>query len=327
MAVKKTTAKKVAKKAPAKKAVAKKVATKKAPVKKVAAKKAVAKKAPVKKVAAKKAVATKAPVKKVTKKAAVKKAPIKKTAVMKTAVKKTAVKKTAVKKTAVKKTAVKKTAPSKVSSRVTFDALAQVPEVPSAAKNLRPIQERPARNVPLPVEATSEAAPRNEKRHRKGALLLALLLLIGSASYLYTNKKSDATGEPSSVAAPTQSAAPEETPSASPTASATAEASPVATESTAPVAASGIVTSSFTYTSTGIRLAWSVQGAEVKSVLISSAEDSNSFAPLTTLGADIRSLRIIKTDTKGWTKFRVTITPITGEAFSATLGLRGRFTL
>ena len=54
-----TTAKKVAKKAPAKKAPAKKAPAKKAPAKKAAAKKAPAKKAPAKKAAAKKAPAKK----------------------------------------------------------------------------------------------------------------------------------------------------------------------------------------------------------------------------------------------------------------------------
>ncbi|MBU6329138.1 MAG: histone H1-like repetitive region-containing protein [Acidobacteria bacterium] len=109
MAVKKSAARKTAKKAPAKKAAAKKRPAKKAPAKKAVAKKRTAKKAPAKKAAAKKRPAKKAAAKKApAKKAAAKKRPAKKAAAKKTTAKKRPAKKAAAKKAPARKTAAKK---------------------------------------------------------------------------------------------------------------------------------------------------------------------------------------------------------------------------
>ena len=87
------------------------------------------------------------------------------------------------------------------------------------------------------------------------------------------------------------------------------------------------ITTSFTYTSTGIRLAWIVKGIDVESILISSAEDGKDFTEIKNLASTARFLNLMKTDTTGSTKFQVTTTSTKGETFSSTVGLRGRFTI
>lgn len=87
------------------------------------------------------------------------------------------------------------------------------------------------------------------------------------------------------------------------------------------------ITTSFTYTSTGIRLAWSVKGIDVESILVSSAEDGKDFTKIKTLAPTTRFLNLMKTDTTGSTKFQITTTSSKGETFSSTVGLRGRFTI
>ena len=283
------------KKAPAKKAL------KKAP-----AKKAVAKKAPAKKVVAKKAPAKKA----VAKKATVKKAPVKKATV----------KKAPVKKATVKKAIAKKAATRTTPSRITFDTLAPIPELSTPVRASRPKLETPAPKIastPAPVSIAKEP-----KSKSKGLFVLVGLILLGSLGYFITNGATSSTS-----AKPTPMASPSESATAEPTTSPTAEASPETTEAAAPVEVVDKVTASFTYTSTGIRLAWNVKGGEIASVLISSSEDDNDYVELTSLSADARALRIIKTDTTGWTKFKVTVIPVEGDEYSTTVGLRGRFTL
>lgn len=315
MAEKKVTTKKAVKKAPAKKAVAKKAPAKKAVAKKAVAKKAVAKKAPVKKAVAKKAVAKKEAIKKApAKKAVAKKAPVKKVA------KKAPVKTTTVKKATVRKAAVRSSAPSAASSRQVFDSLAPIPELNVATKSVRPEVKRqaPAAISPAPTAVQNEKSGRS----KRGIFLLVAVLLFGGI-YLVMNRdnQSATTAAPTPVTTPTETATPE------PSASATAE--PVATESATqePVAATGTVRASYLYTSTGIRLAWNVSGADAASIEVSTSEDGKAFTSLATLNPEDRALRIIKVDTKGRTTFKVTVTPVVGEGFSTTVGLRGRFTL
>ena len=289
----------------------KKVATKKAVAKKAVAKKAVAKKAPAKKAVAKKAVATKAP----AKKAVAKKAVAKKAASTKAPVKKAPAKKATVKKAVVKKTATRTTP-----SRLTFDTLAPISNPTTPVQATRPKFEAPA------PKSTSTAAPvsieREGKGKSKGLFVLVGLIILGSLGYFITSGASSSTSaEPTPMASPTESA------TAKPTISPSAEASPEVTEIAAPVEVVNKVKASFTYTSTGIRLAWNVEGGEIASIRVSSSEDDNDFIELTSLASDARALRIIKTDTTGWTKFKVTISPVEGDEYSTTVGLRGRFTL
>ena len=291
MAVKKATTKKVVKKAPAKKSVAKKAPVKKATVKKVAPKKAVAKK-----VAPKKAVAKKAPVKKaVAKKAPAKKAPVKK--------------------------AVARKAPVRTSGRPSFDDISLVPEVPTSTRTPRSLTETPARTLPKIERLETQVTNENKKGSRK-LISLVLLILLGSGAYALTNK-SDAVSNPQ----PVETTAPVESPSPEESASPMAEVSTEPTATALPTVVSGTVSTSFTYTSTGIRLSWNIKGVDVKSIRVSSAEDKSEFITLTSLNGDLRSLRIIKTDTSGWTRFKVTVTPVDGEPFSSVVGLRGRFEL
>jgi len=87
------------------------------------------------------------------------------------------------------------------------------------------------------------------------------------------------------------------------------------------------ITTSITYTSTGIRLAWSVKGIDVESIRISSAENDKDFMEIKTLTSTARSLNFMKTDTTGSTKFQVTAISTEGKTFSSTVGLRGSFTI
>lgn len=306
MAEKKVTTKKAVKKAPEKKAVAKKAPAKKAVAKKAVAKKAVAKKAPAKKAVAKKAVA---------KKAAVKKSPAKKTVA-----KKAPVKKATVKKATVRKAPVRSSAPSAASSRQVFDSLAPIPELNVVTKSVRPEvkPQAPAAISPVPTAVQQEKSGRS----KSGIFLLIAVLLFGGI-YLVMNRdnQSAITAAPKPVATPTESATPE------PSASTTAEPVPTESSSQEPVAATGTVRASYLYTSTGIRLAWNVSGADAASVEVSASEDGKAFTSLATLNSGDRALRITKIDTKGQTKFRVTVTPASGESFSTTVSIRGRFTL
>jgi hypothetical protein len=87
------------------------------------------------------------------------------------------------------------------------------------------------------------------------------------------------------------------------------------------------ITTSFTYTATGIRLAWSVKGIDVESIQISTAENGKDFIEIKALTGTARSLNFMKTDTTGSTKFQVTATSTEGKTFSSTLALRGSFTI
>lgn len=301
MAVKKATTKKAVKKAPAKKAVAKIATVKKA------AKKATAKRVPAKKTTAKKAVA---------KKAVVKKPPVKKATVKKVTAKKV------VKKSPVKKATVKRSDSLSALNREVFDSLAPIPEFKVTSKspllnNPRPAQPMPAaQSVPLSNQKT------NSGKNKSGVILLVVVLLFGSA-YLLINggSESGTTSAPTPVATPIESA----TPASSEVA--TAEPTPIESVSEAPTTSIGTVRASYLYTSTGIRLAWQVSGAEVDSVEVSKSEDGGEFSTLSTLMAEDRALRITKIDTKGLTRFRVTITSTSGESFSTSVAIRGRFTL
>jgi hypothetical protein len=171
------------------------------------------------------------------------------------------------------------------------------------------------------------AAPQSKSAKTGGsagfAILIAAIILGPSAGYLLISEKSNVVEKSEATPAPSASESVEPQPSASPK----EEVVPTAVASSSPKAVSGSVLASYTYTSTGIRLSWKVESAQISSISVSSSEDGKSFTVLQTLDSNASALSITKTDTEGETKFRVTITPTQGKEFSSTIVLRGRYTI
>ena len=223
---------------------------------------------------------------------------------------KPAAKKVAVRKVA-KKSAKKKPAAKKVTSRIKpvltrFDSHLISSDVPiyESFKNVKDAIEKTSRGIPVTPSIAPAATKAAKKSGRTKYLVgAALLLVLGFGDYIVTNNPSSLFKMPINVAADTKIIAPTAAPTAAP------------------------VTTSFTYTSAGIRLAWNVKGIDVESIQIRAAENSQDFMDVKTLAGDARSLEFSKTDTGGWTKFQVTTTSADGQSFSSIVRLRGRFTI
>jgi hypothetical protein len=235
------------------------------------------------------------------------------------AVKKSVKKKPATKKAAARKVVkkrVKKKAPvKKVKSRIkpahaTMDSHSMFTDVPisKSFKDIYDVIEKTSRGTPITPSKTPAASKMVKKTgdHRSVAII-ALLLVLGFGGFILANNPSLPTEIQSDVLAQPQAVAP--------------ITKPIAVPTREPI------TTLFTYTSTGIRLAWSVKGIDVESIQISSAENDQDFMEVKTLTSAARSLDFTKIDTSGWTKFQVTTTSTQGQTFSSTVGLRGSFTI
>ena len=234
-------------------------------------------------------------------------------------VKKSVKKKPATKKAAARKVvkkSVKKKAPvKKVKSRIkparaTIDSHSMFTDVPisKSFKDIYDVIEKTSRGTPITPSKSPTASKMVKKTgdHRSVAII-ALLLVLGFGGFILANNPSSPTEIQSDVLAQPKAVAP--------------ITKPIAVPTREPI------TTLFTYTSTGIRLAWSVKGIDVESIQISSAENDQDFMEVKTLTGAARSLDFTKTDTSGWTKFQVTTTSTQGQTFSSTVGLRGSFTI
>jgi hypothetical protein len=227
------------------------------------------------------------------------------------------VKKSVKKKAPVKKSVKKKASVKKVNSQIkpahaTMDSHSMFADVPisKSFKDIYDVIEKTNRGTPI-IPLKSPATPTKAKKtsSNRNVAIVALLLVLGFGGFMFANNPSSPAEVQSEVVAEPEVVAKEE----------------VIAPITKPIAKP--ITTSFTYTSTGIRLAWNVKGIDVESILISSAEDGKDFAEIKNLASTARFLNLMKTDTTGATKFQVTTTSTKGETFSSTVGLRGRFTI
>jgi len=238
-----------------------------------------------------KAATKKVAARKVVKKSVKRKAPAKKAAPQKVT-----------KKSVKKKATTKKAAALIKPARATMDSHSLYSNVPisKSFKNINDAIEKTNRGSLL-TPAKLLAAPKVSKKTggARNVVVVALLLTLGFGGFMLANNDSSLADKQSDPVVETE------------------EVKPIINP----------ITTSFTYTSTGIRLAWNVKGIDVESILISSAEDGEDFAKIKNLASTARFLNLMKTDTSGSTKFQVTTTSTKGETFSSTVGLRGRFTI
>jgi len=246
-----------------------------------------------------------------TKKVAARKV-VKKSVKKKPATKKAAARKV-VKKSVKKKAPVKKVKSQIKPARATMNSHSMFADVPisKSFKDIYDVIEKTNRGTPI-APLKSPTAPKKSNKVKKtssnrNVAIVALLLVLGFGGFMLANNPSTLDEVQSDVVAKLQAVAP--------------ITEPITVATREPI------TTSFTYTSTGIRLAWSVKGIDVESILIRSAENDKDFMEIKTLTSTARSLNFMKTDTTGSTKFQVTATSTEGKTFSSTLALRGSFTI
>jgi hypothetical protein len=226
--------------------------------------------------------------KKVAKKAA-KKAPAKKAPAKKVA-KKVPAKKAPAKKVA-KKAAVKKVAKKAPVKKAVVPAVA----VTSAA---------------APVAAKSAPAP-VKKESGSNRVVLAVVIGILALGAIALSNGSDS----SSNATPEESA----TPTASPSAS---ESTAAVTTTAAPL---GIVAH---YTADGATIFWNATTAAegLKGYSVEFSSNGGEFSEVTTLGTDVTQYDITKSDTTGWTSFKISAVYNDGQkAEGKVFGLPGQY--
>lgn len=257
-----------------------------------------------------KKVAKKAVAKKAVAKKAVKKAPAKK------AVAKKVAKKAPAKKAAVKK-AVKK-APAKRAASTKF-VVPPVPTAPSSRPVSRVVDTKPtAPSAPVstPTKPVSKS-PASSNR----VVLAVVVAILALGAIVLSRGSSTTTNE-----TPTESVSP----SASATTETTESASPAATESAAANVGStaaplGIVAK---YTSTGATIFWNATTATdgLKGYSIEFSSNGGSFSEVATVGADVLKFDITKSDTAGWTSFKVSSVYNDGQkAEGKVFGLPGQY--
>ena len=248
--------------------------------------KKVAKKAPAKKKAVAKK-ATKKVVKKVAKKAPAKKAPAKKSA-----------KKVA--KKSVKKAPAKRSGVSKI----------VVPPVPvtssSSASKAAEIKTAPA---------TPVASQTAKKQGSSNRVVLAVVVGILALGAIVLSKGSNSSNG-GSTATPTESASPSE--SASPTASESTAVASIA----APL---GIVAH---YTAEGATIFWNATTAAdgLKGYSVEFRANGGTWNEVATVGSDVTKYDITKSDTSGWTSFKISAVYSDGQkAEGKVFGLPGQY--
>jgi hypothetical protein len=229
---------------------------------------------------------------------------VKKSVKKKPATKKAAVRKV-VKKSAKKKAPVKKVKSQIKPARATMNSNSMFSDVPisKSFKDIYDVIEKTNRGTPITALKSPDAPKKSNKVKKtssnRNVAIVALLIVLGFGGFMFANNPSSPAEVQSEVVTEPEVVAPPAKP----------------------------ITTSITYTATGIRLAWSVKGIDVESILISSAEDGKDFTEIKNLASTARFLNLMKTDTTGATKFQVTTTTTKGETFSSTVGLRGRFTI
>jgi hypothetical protein len=239
-----------------------------------------------------------------TKKVAARKV-VKKSVKKKPATKKAAARKV-VKKSVKKKAPVKKVKSQIKPARATMDSHSMFSDVPisKSFKDIYDVIEKTNRGIPITPLKSPAAAPKKSNKAKKASgnrnvAIVALLLVLGFGGFMFANNPSTPAEVQSEVVTEPEVVAPPAKP----------------------------ITTSITYTATGIRLAWSVKDIDVDSIRISSAENDKDFIEIKALTGTARSLNFMKTDTTGSTKFQVTATSTEGKTFSSTVGLRGSFTI
>ena len=261
--------------------------------KKVAKK--VAKKAPAKKV-------TKKVTKKVAKKVA-KKAPVKKVA-----------KKAPAKKVA-KKTPAKRAASSKI----------VVPPVPVGSSRST---TKVAESKPVAVSTPPVTAPSTSKTTKSPSssnrVVLAVVIGILALGAIVLSRGSDSTS--TDTATPTESVSPSASESAS------ESASPMAEESESPSAMVGSVAAPLgivaKYTATGATIFWNASTATegLTGYSIEFSSNGGAFTEVTTVGTDVFKYDITKSDTAGWTSFKISAVYSDGQkAEGKVFGLPGQY--
>lgn len=255
--------------------------------------KKVAKKA-AKKAPAKKA-AKKAPAKKVAKKAAVKKV----------------AKKAAVKKVA-KKAAVKKVAKKAPAKKVAKKAPARKVSATTVAVSTTPVAPRVA--APAPVAPKPAAAP-TKKQGGSNRVVLAVVVGILALGAIVLSKGSDSTT--SETATPTESTSP------------STEATPTESSSSGSVSTTaaplGIVAK---YTADGATIFWNATTAAdgLKGYSVEFSSNGGSYSEVATVGTDVTKYDITKTDTEGWTSFKISAVYNDGQkAEGKVFGLPGQY--
>lgn len=265
--------------------------------KKVAKK--VAKKAPAKKV-------TKKVTKKVAKKVA-KKAPVKKVA------KKAPAKKVAKKVT--KKVAKKAPAKRAASSKIV------VPPVPVGSSRST---TKVAESKPVAVSTPPVTAPSTSKTTKSPSssnrVVLAVVIGILALGAIVLSRGSDSTS--TDTATPTESVSP----------SASESASPMAEESESPSAMVGSVAAPLgivaKYTATGATIFWNASTATegLTGYSIEFSSNGGAFTEVTTVGTDVFKYDITKSDTAGWTSFKISAVYSDGQkAEGKVFGLPGQY--
>ncbi len=236
--------------------------------------------------------AKKAPAKKAAKKA-VKKAPAKKVA------KKAAVKKVA-KKAPVKKAAAKK----KVAKKAPAKRAAVKKTAPAVAVSSAPVAKA--------VEVKSAPAVA-KKQGGSNRVVLAVVIGILALGAIVFSKGSDSTTE---TATPTETTAPsaEATPTESTSGSVSTTAAPL-----------GIVAH---YTADGATIFWNATTAAdgLKGYSVEISSNGGAFSEAATVGTDVTKFDITKTDTAGWSSFKISAVYNDGQkAEGKVFGLPGQY--
>lgn len=249
--------------------------------------------------------AKKAPAKKVAKKAAVKKAA--KKAPAKKVAKKAAVKKVA-KKAPAKKAAAKKVAKKAPAKRAAAKVVIPPVPVSSARPTVKSVESKPV--------ATTVASTPAKKEGGSNRVVLAVVIGILALGAIVLSKGSDSTSTDTPTPAATESAA-----EATPTASAT-ETSGATVTTAAPL---GIVAH---YTADGATIFWNATTAAegLKGYSVEFRANGGSWSEVATVGADVTKYDITKTDTTGWTSFKISAVYNDGQkAEGKVFGLPGQY--
>ena len=283
-------------------------------VKKKAAVKKTAKKAVAKKSATKKAVAKKATSKSAVKKSATKKAVAKK-ATSKGAVKKTTAKKVA--KKATTKRAVKKSASKASTTKFTVPPVptTSVRTVSAPVAPVAPTTTRPAAQVaPKPV-----ATPKQGTSGRVVIAVVAGIVLLGAIVWSQSNKSNDDSAAP----APAVSATPSDSATPSESATASESASPSESETTSGEAVANVeAPTNFigTKSADGYTLRWGIPAATAGLTGFNveiRPNGTGDWVTIATVSPTQTSQAVTRTDSSGWTQFRVTSVYSDGQTASA----------
>lgn len=246
--------------------------------------------------------------KKVAKKAA-KKAPAKKAA------KKAPTKKVAAKKVA-KKAPAKKVAKKAVKKAPTKKVAKKAPARKASATTVSVSTTPVAQRVAAPaVSAPKPAAAPAKKQGGSNRVVLAVVIGILALGAIVLSKGSDSTTK--ETATPTESSSP------------SAEATPTESTSSGSVSTTaaplGIVAH---YTADGATIFWNATTAAdgLKGYSVEFSSNGGAYSEVATVGTDVTKYDITKTDTEGWTSFKISAVYNDGQkAEGKVFGLPGQY--